>query len=220
MVVVGACVAALAWLVGAQPRARRARLHAVGVPRGRRQDFEAPVRTRSADPTDLVAVIEQMSGLTRAGASLATALSLVVSRAGADRVGDALRDAAAACAAGAPVPPVLRRCPELTGLAATWEVVLGVGAPAGNALERLAKASAADLDAAQAVAAVLAGPKATARLLVALPPVAVLLGEAMGAASMRVLASTGVGQVCVLVGLLGLAAGWAWSRRLIAEAMR
>lgn len=212
---VGLLICAAVLLIGAgRPARSRLRLLAAT---GHRPRATAPAR-RVRSQTDLVTALGQLAGLARAGASPGGALTLVAEVVGDDDVGITLRQAASAAALGQPTVDILREQPALAGLAATWSVVSTTGAPVADALERLAVATAAELDATRAVEAVLAGPRATARLLVALPPIAVLLGEAMGVGAVHTLATTGVGHACVMVGGGGMVVGWWWSRRLIAAA--
>jgi tight adherence protein B len=78
-----------------------------------------------------------------------------------------------------------------------------------------------DLDhrarAAGRLTAALAGPRATAAVLAALPLVGLLLGQAVGAAPWRVLTGSVAGQVLLVLGS-GLACiGVIWSARLVGK---
>lgn len=64
----------------------------------------------------------------------------------------------------------------------------------------------------------LAGPRATSRLVLVLPLVAVAFGVLLGQDTIGVLIGTPLGWACVAIGGgLGLA-GWAWTRRLLRSA--
>ncbi|WP_244243678.1 type II secretion system F family protein [Cellulomonas shaoxiangyii] len=93
-----------------------------------------------------------------------------------------------------------------------------LGAPLAAVLEDLAAATAADVEHAGEVTAALAGPRATARVLVALPALGLLVGTALGARPWEVLASGGVGTAAAVLGALLVAAGRAWVGALLRRA--
>jgi tight adherence protein B len=66
----------------------------------------------------------------------------------------------------------------------------------------------------QEVSTQLAGPRATAALLGALPAVGVLLGTGLGAAPLDVLLRTPWGLGCLVLGSLLTIAGVAWTERI------
>lgn len=104
------------------------------------------------------------------------------------------------------------------GLAAAWAVATESGAPLAPALRDYAF-SLRELGEAERDARVaLAGPIATARIVLALPPVGVLFGLALGFNTLATLFGTPMGWGCLLVGggLLALAAYW--NRRLVRSA--
>lgn len=104
------------------------------------------------------------------------------------------------------------------GLAAAWCVATESGSPLAPALREYA-ASLRELGEAQRDARVaLAGPVATARMVMALPAVGVLFGLALGFDTPATLLGTPVGWACLLAGggLLSVAAGW--NRRLVRAA--
>lgn len=63
----------------------------------------------------------------------------------------------------------------------------------------------------------LAGAKATALVLALLPILGILLGQAMGAAPLKVLLGGGVGAVLLVVGVGLLCAGLLWSHRIVGK---
>ena len=65
----------------------------------------------------------------------------------------------------------------------------------------------------------LAGPRATATVLAGLPVLGLLLGQAIGADPMRVLAGTAVGQTLLVVGTGLACAGVLWSARIVSAAV-
>lgn len=110
------------------------------------------------------------------------------------------------------------RAGAIIGLAAIWRVATEVGAPLAPAL-RAAAGSLRDLAVADRAAQVaLAGPRATARLVVAMPAVAVVFGALLGYDTIGVLLGSPVGWACLVVGAALMVAARAWSARLVARA--
>lgn len=89
------------------------------------------------------------------------------------------------------------------------------GAPLADVLEQITQGISDNLTARRAQDRAFAGPKMSARILTALPIIAVLGGQALGAGSIYWLLTAGVGRVCLVVGLGLLAAGHGVSVRLI-----
>lgn len=104
------------------------------------------------------------------------------------------------------------------GLAAAWQVAAISGAPLGVCLRDLA-GSLRELDRiGRDVGTALAGPSATARLVLWLPLVAVLLGMALGFDTLRTLFATPPGLCCLAAGVVFLIVGARWSSALSARA--
>jgi len=70
------------------------------------------------------------------------------------------------------------------------------------------------------VQAQVAGPRATATVLGALPVLGVLLGEGIGAHPWAVLSGTVVGQALLVVGVVLLGAGIEWTERIVVGVTR
>ncbi len=104
--------------------------------------------------------------------------------------------------------------PQWRVLAAAWGVAESSGAPLAPALERFALALQSLERLAGRRDALLAGPRATIRLVVALPPLALLLGAALGFDPLPVLISP-PGAVLLAAGLGLLALGAFWARALV-----
>lgn len=101
------------------------------------------------------------------------------------------------------------------GLAAAWSVATEAGAPLAPALRDYA-ASLRELGEVQRDARVaLAGPVATARMVLALPGVGILFGLALGFNTVATLVATPVGWACLAVGGGLLVAAARWNRRLV-----
>lgn len=93
-----------------------------------------------------------------------------------------------------------------------------LGAAPAAVLVRVAEALEADERAAVARRAALAGPHATARLLLWLPVLGLALGTALGARPWAVLLDGGTGTALGGAGVLLALAGRRWSRHLVAAA--
>ncbi|MFV0457670.1 MAG: type II secretion system F family protein [Actinomycetales bacterium] len=158
--------------------------------------------------------VRHLAGLARAGVGLTAALAyLATDPARGPRLREAFDTAAEAIRAGDSIGPALSSVHP--GLAATLIVVQRCGAPAADTLEHLAEAMADDADADAAVRAVAAGPRATARLLALLPVFGMAFGIALGMNPLEVLVGTGLGRVCLVVGVLLAGISWRWSARLV-----
>ncbi|MBM7474917.1 type II secretion system F family protein [Curtobacterium herbarum] len=92
------------------------------------------------------------------------------------------------------------------------------GAPVVPALRALAGALRDRAAAERAVRTALAGPRASARVVLALPWFGVLLGSAWGVDTVGVLTRTPLGWSCVVVASALVAAAVRWSRHLLAAA--
>ncbi|MFD9703120.1 type II secretion system F family protein [Lentzea sp. NPDC059081] len=134
--------------------------------------------------------------------------------------GEVLKAAASAARLGGDVERTLRdlRQPLLETatdqLAKAWHV----SAKHGVALADVLDATRRDLDEqaafARQVNARMAGPRASAAVLAALPILGVLLGELSGARPLHVLTGTTAGQFLLVLGALFLAAGLWWTQRI------
>ena len=195
-------------------------------------------RTRGPDgPAEVAALVAELAVLLRAGLAPAPAWrQLAGSRQLADSrqvtgspVAAAAAAAAGAAATGRDVAQALRAVAAepgtgqdvargLTGLAAAWQVAQRSGAPTAEVLQRLAEVLRADGDAADARDAALAAPRATARVLVALPVAGLLLGTLVGTDPVGVLLGTPAGRVSAVAGAVCTLSGWWWTRRLLASA--
>lgn len=99
-------------------------------------------------------------------------------------------------------------------LAAVWQLGEQTGCSLAGPVSRLAVAHRDDEQVRREVAAQLAGPVATARLLSGLPVVGVLLGHGLGADPLEFLLGTTPGRVCLGAAALLLVAGIRWTTAL------
>ena len=183
---------------------------------------------RAATP-DCAAAVAELATLLRAGLAPERAWRAVAAPVGrGDELDAVLAAAAEAQAGGRDVATVLReatsgsRDPSLVtairSLAAAWQVAARVGAPPAVVLQRLAVSLREEADLRDAAATAMAAPRATARVLAALPALGLVLGQLVGASPMQVLVGTSAGRVSGVVGLLLAGAGWWWARRLVRRA--
>lgn len=138
-----------------------------------------------------------------------------------------LDEVARATSAGAPIPPAIiasvETAPSATdaswrGVAAAWQVATDAGAPLAPTLADLADSLRSLAQVQRDMDSALAGPVATARMVMALPAVGVLFGLALGFDTVGVLFGNPLGVACLVAGCVLLLAGRAWNRHLVASA--
>lgn len=103
-------------------------------------------------------------------------------------------------------------------LAAAWEVATTVGAPLAEALRVIAETLRDASAAADDVRIALAEPAGTARLLLWMPFAGLLLGVALGFDTVGTIVSNPMAAMCVIAGLLLVAAARAWTSTLLRRA--
>ncbi|MFE0511392.1 type II secretion system F family protein [Streptomyces sp. NPDC058964] len=193
---------------------------AAGVPVLRRVRLTREARQERERRGDaVIALCGALSGEVRAGRQPGEALF----RAARDSGGLAEAQAAVVAAArfGGDVPGALAAAARqpgaegLLGLAACWRVAVDQGAGLAAGLDRLDGALRAERDQRVDLRAQLAGSRATAVMLAALPALGLFLGTAMGADPLRVLLHTGAGLGCLVVGGLFEAAGMWWAAQIV-----
>lgn len=219
-------LAVLAATGGRSTRSRR--LRALGAPRpasaaaarhrwGRR-------RVVAGREAAVVEVVHALAAELRAGHPPGRALEAVAAAEGP--LGAPLRQAAVAVRSGGSPGAELREVATLPGcaalrlVAAAWDVTESSGAATADVLERLGEGLDAEHDARQAMAAALAGPRATVWLLAVLPVVGVALGESIGAHPLRLLLHTGLGSLLLAGAVVLDGCGVAWTQLLVRRAMR
>ncbi|MGW3358061.1 type II secretion system F family protein [Streptomyces bungoensis] len=174
-------------------------------------------RERRADA--VIGLCGALAGEVRAGRQPGEALLRAARDSGG--LGEAQAAVVAAARFGGDVPgalAVVARQPGaegLSGLAACWRVAVDQGAGLAAGLDRLDGALRAERDQRADLRAQLAGARATALLLAALPAVGLLLGSAMGARPLRVLLHSGAGLGCLVAGAVFEGAGMWWVARIV-----
>jgi tight adherence protein B len=171
--------------------------------------------TRQLELTEVATVAQRLAVLLAAGVAPASAWGHV---AASTNSLVARRVAAGVDLAAAATDTTGLRAEAWRGLAAAWSVATESGSPLAPALRDYAL-SLRELGEAQRDArAALAGPVATARLVMALPAVGVLFGLALGFDTLATLFGTPVGWVCLGVGGGLLLLAGRWNARLVRSA--
>ena len=144
---------------------------------------------------------------------------------GPTEVTRALSAVAAAARLGGDVPAVLRstgpaQLREWLGrLADAWSLSDRYGIPLADLLDAVRSDTEQRVRFTAEVQARLAGPRATAAMLAGLPLLGLALGQAVGAAPLRMLCDTLVGQVLLVIGTGLACVGVLWSARLMSRAV-
>jgi len=131
-----------------------------------------------------------------------------------------LAEAAAILAIGGQVPAVLRRQARTAGqlglrdLARAWEVAAGSGASLTGTLEQVAAGLAADESLEAVVGSELAAPRATGKLMAALPLLGIGMGYLIGGDPLRWLTAQPAGWGCLLLGVVLACCGVLWIEAL------
>jgi tight adherence protein B len=121
---------------------------------------------------------------------------------------------------GEQIPELLTRTSHLRGaeglrlLAACWRIGVERGGAPASVIEALADALRDEEAHRGAIAAQLAGPRATARLLAGLPLLGLGMAAALGARPLAFLFGTVPGMACLVVGVGLDVLGLWWTRRL------
>jgi tight adherence protein B len=182
-------------------------------------------RSAASAATELADALGRITEELRAGAHPAAALAGV--RADGPLARAALGPAATAAALGDGVAAALtseaRRRPdlarELHRVAGAWALADRHGVPLADLLAGVHADVRWRVSYAGRVRAQLAGPRATAGVLTALPVLGLALGELVGAGPLDVLRSGLLGQLLVLVGVGLAVAGAAWTGRILQTAV-
>jgi tight adherence protein B len=126
--------------------------------------------------------------------------------------------AVAAALSGSNVAEALRRDAgdgsPAASLALCWHSTVVHGASLSDAVERIAAGARASQEARTSLAAELAGPRATARVLALLPVIGIALGTLMGGSPLAWLVGTRQGWLCLVAGVTLTVAGMWWTSRI------
>ncbi|MEV7963049.1 hypothetical protein [Oerskovia paurometabola] len=211
--ILGLLVACVVWGAVA-PSGRPARELAGRRPARRSPGVRLLAWRRTGTGPSVRLVVAHVASLLRAGAAPGTAwvsaAGVRVDQQGVPDRGDLL---AVVSARGS-----LEAEGQVAAVVAASRLAADVGAPLGEVLESIARALAAESEARADREASLAGPAATARVLLWLPLVGVLLGVALGVDPVATALGGGAGSAGLLAGAVLLLVGRRWSGRLVARA--
>lgn len=176
----------------------------------------------------IAAITERLAVLLTAGVPASSAWSHVGPESAADADAGVLAAAASAAHGGDPVAPAIaaarRERPEASTawpvLAAAWSVAAESGAPLAGSLRALAVVLRDEAQLRREVRAALAGPAASARLVMALPAIALVFGATLGFDTLGVLFTNPIGIVCLVLGIVCLCIGQRWNSALATRAGR
>ncbi len=104
------------------------------------------------------------------------------------------------------------------GLAAAWQVATDAGASLAPSLRQLASSLRDLAQTRRDLAVALAGPVATARMVMVLPGVGVLFGLALGFDTLGTLFTTAPGWACLVPGIGLMVVARRWNRTLVTRA--
>jgi tight adherence protein B len=191
----------------------------------RRRAARSAAADADATAGELAAALRRMTDELRAGAHPTSALEGTVGD--GPRARAVLAEAAVAARLGDGVPAALMRGAEqrpnaaadLRRVARAWRLAERHGIPLAETLSTAAADMTWRLQYARRVRAQLAGPRATAAVLTALPVLGIALGELLGAEPVAVLRGGVLGQVLLVLGMGLTAAGHAWSEHILRRAV-
>ncbi|MDT7650492.1 MAG: tight adherence protein [Pseudonocardiales bacterium] len=192
---------------------------------GRRRAQHRASSAAAAASAQLADAVSRITEELRAGSHPATALGGV--RADGPLAREVLGPAAAAARLGDGVASALRRGaagrPEIGAdverIAVAWSLAERHGVPLAELLARAHDDIRWRVRFGATVRAQLAGPRATASVLTALPLLGIALGQLVGADPIAVLRSGVLGQVMLVVGVALAAAGVTWSEQILRSAV-
>lgn len=105
-------------------------------------------------------------------------------------------------------------------LGAVWSVAVAAGAPLAPTLAAFAATLRDQAQESRDIEAVLAGPRATSRLVLGLPPLGLLSGALLGIDALGTLIGTPFGVACLVAGAGLVLIAVRWNRRLVGHAAR
>ncbi len=201
---------------GGQSRPRRWRALQTGV--SRRWGLR---RRRVALISGVISTLDLVAAGLRAGLPSARAVELALAEVRDDPGGRVLAEALTAD--GSLDAAALDRAvhvPQLTLVAQAWALSATCGVSLATAVETAARMLRDERALVRRTEVVLAGPRATARLLGGLPLVGLGVAAAFGIDPVHLYAGHPVSRVCLVAGLLLLVFGRWWTGRLVAAAGR
>lgn len=188
-----------------------------------RQVGQRAARDATATAEQLAGAVARITDELRAGSHPVAVLD------GSDADGPLARavlaPAAVAARLGDGIAPALRRASrpgisaDVERIATAWALAERHGIPLADLLGRAHEDIRWRVRFAGTVRAQLAGPRATAAVLTTLPALGIGLGQLIGADPIGVLRGGLLGQVLLVAGVALMAAGSAWSERILRSAV-
>ncbi|CAN5292280.1 hypothetical protein BH11ACT2_BH11ACT2_03620 [soil metagenome] len=108
--------------------------------------------------------------------------------------------------------------PPWRSTAAAWIVATDAGAPLAPTLREFARSLRSVAAVERDIETAMAGPRATTKLVMLLPVIAILFGSVLGFNTLAVLFTTAPGAICLVLGLALMGVAWWWNRRLFRAA--
>ncbi len=182
-------------------------------------------RQPSVDLEPLASVVQRLGVLLAAGVAPGAGWAYVAETARGAAV-SGVRDVADAASRGESIAEAIVTAAESEraeasawrGFAAAWLVASEAGAPLASTLAELAATLRSLAQNQRDIQTALAGPSATARMVLVLPVVAILFGMALGFDSIATLFTTTPGLVCLALGAGLMLLAHTWNRRLVRRA--
>jgi tight adherence protein B len=197
-----------------KPQTRRERARAES-DRSRAQTEQSRAQTEQSRAETEQSLARPLTRRARALDESEAAERRILTAAGrAARAGDNVADAIADATTG--LPDQLGEA--WRALAAAWDVATRAGAPLSGCLRDLAAAFRELGQLHRDLTVALTGPRATARLVMVLPVVALLFGSLMGFDTLHTLFLTGPGLICLAAGSALMLGAARWNRRLVRTA--
>lgn len=222
---VAACVA-LAVAVVLWPRpGPRPRPGALGLrrPAGRRaaRPWSTPRRRRDHERAlaDTVTLLDLLRAALHAGVAPARAVALANAQLPAE---SPVRRAVEQAGRGDGIPQWawVARATGVTGfevVGQAWALSEEGGVPLTTVLDTTTDLVRAEADRAARTSVALAGPRATVRLLTALPSGGVLIAASFGIDPVRLYTASPASGWCLGIGIVAAGLGWAWAARLVRQ---
>ncbi|MDV3222651.1 type II secretion system F family protein [Intrasporangium sp.] len=189
---------------------------------------QARQRTRSVT-AGVLALLEGIAPALEAGLPPAVAVRLSGSSVGTGRDAQTellVAELAEACELGGPIAPVWRAwaastgSPDLSFVAAAWQLTELTGAPLADAVQRAVVSVREARERTRRVHVAVAGPRATVVVLTVLPLTGPAFGLACGVPPSELYLASPVSAAAAFVGVVLIWVGRLWCRRLVESATR
>lgn len=175
-------------------------------------------RRRNFDVHRDVEGLRAIAAELRSGQSIDSALLAAASNS-SERTARRYRAASNAVQLGADaIPNLLAGSAIPQSVGRVWRLAIATGCPIAGPVSNLEFDAQSQRQHNRQIDALLAGPNATAALLAALPIFGLVMGSAIGANPLRVLTSTPIGGVALIIGTALTVTGMLWTRVIVSRA--